>query len=290
METEWILTAFPWTSPIVQSPISTRYFIKHDQEYLLQWIQPPTLLLDFRVRARISSILRIRHRDRDRIYWVDSHLRKTQSCIESTSDSTLKWHTPPKLSALLLFFRRTCVIISRLNDVPSFLFHEYTDSVLIRESRISFKREFLALQLSSVHRSSFQWYLHINSSFRRAELKGYHLSVLMPTPTSPCNLLWVITKRASGIAVASLPIPQFPSSNNSRLMEYDLRDYPNASQCVLYWFSCGYRSNVQLCAADTYLQLSVHSYYVQTTNTKHLAPPTGGHSIRIRKITYSIQC
>ena len=150
--------------------------------------------------------------------------------------------------------------------------------------------EFLALRLSSVQRSSFQGYLHISSSFRRAELKGYRFSVLMPTPTSPYNLLWVITKRASGILVASLPIPQFTSSNNSKLMECDLRDYPNAFQCVLYWFPRGYRSNVQLCAADTYLQLSVHSYYVQTTNTKYLSPPTSGHSKRIWKITYSIQC
>ena len=93
MKTEWILTAFPKISPIFECPIPTRYFIEYDKEYLLQWIQPPTSLLDVRVRARMWCPLRICHWDRNRIYWVDSYLRKTHACIKSTSDSTLTGHT-----------------------------------------------------------------------------------------------------------------------------------------------------------------------------------------------------
>ena len=67
METQWILTVFLKTSSVFLCPISTRYSIKYDQEYLLQWIQPSTSLLDYRVRVRIWSILRIHHRDRSHI-------------------------------------------------------------------------------------------------------------------------------------------------------------------------------------------------------------------------------
>ena len=101
------------------------------------------------------------------------------------------------------------------------------------------------------------------------------------TTTSPYILLWTITKRASGIAVASWPIPQFTSSNNSKLIECDLGDYPNAFQCVLFWFPRRYRSYVPLCIADNYLQLSLHSSYVRTSNTHYLSLTPDGHSIRI---------
>ena len=44
----------------------------------------------------------------------------------------------------------------------------------------------------------------------------------MFTTKFPYILLWVITKRASGITVASRHIPQFTSSNNFELMKCDL--------------------------------------------------------------------
>ena len=115
---EWILTMFPQNSLIFQCRISALYFIKHDEEYLPEWIQPPTSLLDFRFRALIWTILRIGHWHRDRIYWLYSHHRKAHWCIESPSYSTIKSHTRSKLDSLLLFFQRSCDIISNLNNVP----------------------------------------------------------------------------------------------------------------------------------------------------------------------------
>ena len=64
--------------------------------------------------------MRIGHWDRNRIYWFVPYLQITHACIKRTLDSTLTWHTRPKLSSLLLVLRKTCVILSRLNDVPIF--------------------------------------------------------------------------------------------------------------------------------------------------------------------------
>ena len=68
------------------------------------------------------SILRIRHRNRNRMHCVDSHHQKAHLYIDNTFDSALKCHTWPKLSSLLLFYRGTCIIISHPNDVPIFSF------------------------------------------------------------------------------------------------------------------------------------------------------------------------
>ena len=42
---------------LFQYSIFTRYFIKHDQENLLQWIQPATSILDFRLWAQVSPFI-----------------------------------------------------------------------------------------------------------------------------------------------------------------------------------------------------------------------------------------
>ena len=85
-------------------------------------MQPPTSLFHIRFRAHIWTILRIDHWDRDCIFWVYSHYLEAHSCIESTSDSTLRSHTRPKLGFSLFFFQISCDIISNLNDVPIFAF------------------------------------------------------------------------------------------------------------------------------------------------------------------------
>ena len=75
----------------------------------------------------------------------------------------------------------------------------------------------------------------------------------MCTTTFPYIFLRFITKRASGITVARRPIPQLTSSNN-------------------------------------YLQLSVHVFYVCNVNMTHQPLSAVGHSIRIWKTSFSIQC
>jgi hypothetical protein len=110
--TKWVLTAFPKTSPIFQCPISIRCFIKHDQEYLLEYIQPPAPLLDYCFKARIWSILSFGHSDTNRLYWFYSYHRKTHWCIESIS------YSPLRLDSLLRFFQRSYDILTYLKDVP----------------------------------------------------------------------------------------------------------------------------------------------------------------------------
>ena len=62
-------------------------------------------------------------------------------------------------------------------------------------------------------------------------------------------------------------------------MKCDLRDYANDFRCVSHCFSRGNRSVVQLCDADKYLQLSVHSYPVRTSKTKYLSVSPDEHWI-----------
>ena len=83
----------------------------------------------------------------------------------------------------------------------------------------------------------FYSFFHISSPFWWAELNGYPFSILMPTTSSPCILLWVITERASRIPVAGEPIPQFTSSNNLKLMKYNQTDYQNvfSVEVVVSW-------------------------------------------------------
>ena len=132
-------------------------------------------------------------------------------------------------------------------------------------------------------------YFHISSSFLGAELKGYRCSILMSATSCLFSLL-SITKRASGTAFTSRPIPKLTRSKNSKLMKCNLRHYPDNFRCVLRCFPCTYRSNLTLCVANNYLQLSVRTYCVPTSNMKYLPLSPDDHSIQRRMISFSIQC
>jgi hypothetical protein len=84
-------------------------FIKHNQEFLLAWIQPPTAFLNYRFRTRKWCILRIVQSDRDPTFWFFSHHQKTDSRIESRSNSTWTSHTRSGLESLSFFFQEAAV-------------------------------------------------------------------------------------------------------------------------------------------------------------------------------------
>ena len=128
---------------ILKSPISKLYFIKHDQESLLKWIQPLTTVLDLCLRTRMWTILRMGYWDKGRICWFCSHHRKIHSCIESTSDSIVRPHTRSKLRLLFLFFQTSCKIIFHLTIFLSFFFMK----IPIRWSYTNRKENSVALDL-----------------------------------------------------------------------------------------------------------------------------------------------
>jgi hypothetical protein len=162
---------------------------------------------------------------------------------------------------------------------------------LLRQgSRIDFRKESLAQQLLAVHRFLFPWYFHISSSFRRAQLKDKRFSISMSTTTFPYILLYVTHKRASGITVASQPIPQFTNSNNFKFMKSDLETTRMLSHASYLGFPHVYRRNLTLYVACNHVQLSVHGCYVRTSNIIYLCLSPDGHSIRIWKTSFSVQC
>jgi hypothetical protein len=111
----------------------------------------------------------------------------------------------------------------------------------------------------------------------------------MSTTTFPYILLHVTHKRASGIAVASQPIPQFTNSKNSKFMKCDLETNRMISHASYLGFPHGYRSNLTLYVASTDLQLSVHSYDARTSNMAYLSLSPDEYSTRIWKTYFSIQ-
>jgi hypothetical protein len=162
--------------------------------------------------------------------------------------------------------------------------------LLRRGSRINFRTESLARQLSSVHLFLFPWYFNVSSSFRRAQLEDYRFFISMSTTTFPHILLYVTHKRASGITVASQPIPQFTNSINFKFMKSDLETTRMVSNASYLGFLKVYRRNLTLYVAYNYAQLSVHSYHVRTSNIIYLCLSPDGNSKRIWKTSLSIQC
>ena len=112
----------------------------------------------------------------------------------------------------------------------------------------------------------------------------------MSTTPVPCISLRFITKRASGMAVTSRPTPQFISSKNSKWIKCGRRDYSDSFQFFLSWFFRIYRSYLTLYVTKNYRQLSIHSYYVRTSNMIYLSLSPEHHSIRIWKVSLSVEC
>ena len=86
----------------------------------------------------------------------------------------------------------------------------------------------------------------------------------MSTTTFPYILLYVTHKRASGITVASQPIPQFTNSNNFKFMKSDLETTRMLSHASYLGFPHVYHRNLTLYVAYNYVQFSVHGYHVRT--------------------------
>ena len=108
-------------------------YSRHYQEYSLQWVLTPTSLFHSSFRAHIWTSLRIGHCGRDCMLRLYSHYREAHLCIESTFESTLISHTRPELWSLLVFFPRSCDIISDLNDVLIVSIRKECDSSVTHE-------------------------------------------------------------------------------------------------------------------------------------------------------------
>ena len=76
--------------------------------------------------------MRIGHWDRDQISWVCSHHRKIHSCIESTSDSTLRSHTHTTQTWITTSFLSKTLPYHLQSERCSFLF--FFMKILIRLS------------------------------------------------------------------------------------------------------------------------------------------------------------
>lgn len=73
-------------------------------------------------------------------------------------------------------------------------------------------------------------------------------------------------------------------------MKYDLETTRMLSHASYLGFPREYCSNLTLYVTKNYVQLSVHSYYVRTSNIIYLSLSPADHSIRIWKTSFSIQC
>ena len=96
--------------------------------------------------------MRIDHWDRDWAYWGCSHQRKIHSCIESTSDLTLRSHTRPKLDSLLLFLSKTL------------RYH-------LQSERCSYLFFFMKMVIRLSHTNRIEYCYALDASFRNYFLK-----------------------------------------------------------------------------------------------------------------------
>ena len=136
---------------------------------------------------------------RDRAYWGCSHHRKIYSCVESTSDPTLRSHTRPKLDSLLLFLSKS-LWYHLQSERCSYVF--FSMKMVIRLSHTNRIEYCYALDASFRNQFLKRTKYYAKHYYRKFFLLKQYMQILVgrrrpfgtPLPTQPCVICVTFTQ------------------------------------------------------------------------------------------------